>query len=91
MSSVKGHQDGWGLEYLSSEERLRELGLLSPRIHSFEGSIAAACPRGHWEDRASLLLEVQGGRTRDNRLKLTQQMSSPSIRKTILTNRIINP
>ncbi|KAK4826073.1 hypothetical protein QYF61_005032 [Mycteria americana] len=45
MSSVKGHQDGWGLVYLSSEKRLRELGLLSPRIDSFEGSRAAACPR----------------------------------------------
>lgn len=75
----------------SSEERLRELGLLSPRKDNFEGNIAAACPRGHWEHRAGLFPEVQGGRTRDNRLKLTQQMSSPGIRKTILTNRIINP
>lgn len=72
---LEGYQDGWGLEHVPCEEKLRELGLyrLKKRWLWVYLPVAFQLLQGScWEDKAKLFTEVHVWRPRDNGLKLWQ-------------------
>lgn len=69
VSSVKGHQDGQGLEHLPCKERLREQSLFSLQKRWCWRDLAAAIRHlqgGYWEDGAMLFTVMYTWRTKDN-------------------------
>jgi len=73
-----------GLEHLSYEERLREMGLFSLKNRRLRGDLTNAdkCLKGGWqEDGPRLFPVVLGNRTRDNRHKLKHRKFQLNIRK----------
>lgn len=82
----EGSQDGWGLEHLPYEERLRKQGLFSLEKRKFWGDLVVAFQylwRGYWDDRARFFTDVHGGRMRDNGHKIQKGRLRPRISETI--------
>jgi len=81
-----------GLEYLSYEDRLRELGLFSLEYRRFQGDFIAAfqyLKGAYWKDGERLFTMAWSDRTRWNGFKLKKGRFRLDIRKKIFTTRVV--
>jgi len=83
-----------GLEPLCCEDRLRELGLVSPENSRLQGDLTATfqyLQGAHKKDGDRVFSRACNYRTKDNGFKLKEGRSRPDIRKTNFTMRVVKP
>jgi len=81
-----------GLEHLSCEERLRELGLFSLEKRRLQGDLIVAfqyLKEAYKQEGERLFVRVESGRIRRNSPKLRQGSFTLDIRRKFFTQRVV--